>query len=158
VVDAARAHIDGAQGSTGVCRRYCCDNICSGAGAFCDKETTVSGAVAVPVCVTRAWEGADAGVACELLDDTSCGGSGLSCQLVDTATGQVACVTPGTATAGQSCELANCASGFSCVVGYFPARRCAQLCDVENGNCSKGETCTANAALSTVNAHVGVCM
>jgi hypothetical protein len=158
VVDDSRVHADGASDTQGVCRHYCCDNICQGLRAFCDKETTVGGAVAVPVCVTRPAQGSgDGGAACALLDDSTCGGGGLSCQVVNLDTGEVACVTPGTAMAGQSCELTNCAKGLSCIVGYFPDRTCGQLCDVENNDCPSGQSCAPNATLSNASASVGVC-
>jgi hypothetical protein len=133
-------------GGAGVCRHYCCDNLCSGHGSFCDIETAVSGAVAVPVC-------APAQPACELLKDTC--PSGLTCQIVDQTSGLVACVKPGSATAGQSCEITKCAKGFSCI-GEFPSRECAQLCNVELNDCTNG-TCTQNTVLSSNDSVVGIC-
>jgi hypothetical protein len=157
VLDESRLPSDGASVGPGVCRHYCCDNTCSGAHAFCDKETVVGGLAAVPVCVTRSPSPAvDGGVTCQLLEDSTCGGS-FDCQVVNADTGQVACVAAGTATAGQSCELTNCAKGLSCVAGYFPDRSCAQLCDLDNNDCPSGQYCAANAALSSTNARVGVC-
>lgn len=157
VVDASRTHADGAA-TSGVCRRYCCDNICPGERSFCDIETTLGGSIAVPVCVARpATVAPDGGAPCELLNDTSCGAVGLACQVVNPDTGQVACVTPGTATAGQSCEVQKCAKGLSCILGYFPERRCAQLCNDDRDDCPSGQTCAPNAELSSVNAGIGVC-
>ena len=154
VVDGTRTGVDGAA-TGGVCRHYCCDNTCGDHG-FCDIETTL-GAVVVPVCVARAGaEIADAGAMCQLLDDATCGASGLTCQVVNENTGQVACVTPGSATANESCETTHCAQGFSCIVGYFPNRECAQLCNHVD-DCPTGQTCTPNAALANVNTQVGIC-
>jgi hypothetical protein len=151
VIDASRAQADSASNGGGVCRQYCCGNSCEGKQTFCEIETTVGGAVSVPVCVSP-----HSGPACKLLDETSCA-TGLTCQIVNQYTGQVACVTPGTAAAGGSCETSNCAPGLSCILGYFPARECAQLCLLESDNCPSGETCTANAAISSVDSQIGTC-
>jgi hypothetical protein len=148
VVDAAKGEADSAASAGGVCRRYCCDNTCDEKGSFCDIEYTVSSAVAVPVCVN--------GHPCELLNDATCG-SGLTCQVVDAFTGQVACVTPGVATAGESCETSKCAKGLSCILGYFPARECAQLCYIQNDSCPSGEVCVASAAIPGVASQIGTC-
>jgi len=161
VIDDTRAQVDGAA-TQGVCRHYCCSNTCK-SGLFCAPETAVGGAVTVPVCVPAAPAGiaGDAGAACPLLSSTACGGpnGGLSCQVVYTNVGPVAaCVMPGTATAGQSCETTNCAAGFSCILGYFPNRECAQLCNPQDGDCPAGKTCTANAALSDISSQIGICM
>jgi len=157
VINAQNVQADGAAGNllTGVCRHYCCDNVCAGPQSFCDIETTVGGSTAVPVCVDR--PATDGGPACELLDDATCNGSGLVCQVVNAATGDVACVTAGTATVGESCETTKCGKGLSCIAGAFPDRTCAQLCNRENSDCPTGETCMENAALSSVNAQIGVC-
>ena len=156
VIDDARVQTDGAL-TVGVCRRYCCDNTCAEANSYCDIETTVSGSVAVPVCVTRpAASAPDGGSACQLLDDTSCTTSELSCQVVS-AGGEVACVTPGIATAGESCEVTKCANGLSCVLGYFPSRTCAQLCKLESDTCPAGQKCMQNSTVSTANPTIGVC-
>ncbi len=158
VVDPLRAAPDGAA-QDGVCRRYCCDNTCSDSAAFCDIESTFGGSLAVPVCVgADVLLAPDAGPACVLLDDATCG-PGLSCQLVNADTGQVACVTPGPAGAGQSCETAHCAAGLSCVAGYFPNRQCAQLCSPELYECPVGLSCipitaTSNAGAASI---VGLC-
>jgi hypothetical protein len=148
-VDAAKA---------GVCRRYCCDNVCGHAESFCDIETEIGGSVAVPVCVdlasTPSLPGAGGYGSCQLLKD-SCP-TGLACQIVDQRTGLVACVTPGSSTAGQSCEVDKCAAGFSCI-GQFPYRQCAQLCNVDNPNDCMSGTCTQNTALSSNDSIVGVC-
>jgi hypothetical protein len=53
--------------------------------------------------------------------------------------------------------MSNCAEGLSCVLGYFPARECAQLCYLQNDNCPAGETCTASAAISGAAAQIGTC-
>jgi len=153
VLDPTRAGADGAA-SAGVCRSYCCDNVCTAANSYCDIETTVTGSVAVPVCVVRPGY-QDAGAACALLDDSSCEGQ-LTCQVVS-ADGQVACVAPGTASAGDSCETTKCAQGLSCVLGYFPQRTCAQLCELENNNCPSSQECMPDPSVTTVNPTVGVC-
>ena len=149
---------DGAA-SAGVCRQYCCSNVCSEA-FFCSKQTTLGGAVAVPVCIpTQVPDVVDGGSAapCQLLNDATCQ-YGQTCQVVPQATGQVlACVTPGTAMAGQSCESVNCAAGLSCIGGVFPYRTCAELCDIDEDQCPSGQTCTSNAVLSNVAAEVGIC-
>ena len=133
--------------ASGVCRHYCCDNTCAAAGSFCDIETVVGGALAVPVCVAPQ-------APCQLLKD-SCP-AGLTCQIVDQATGLAACDKPGSATAGQSCETQKCAKGFSCI-GEFPNRQCAQLCNVnEPGSCLTG-TCTQNTVLANNDSAVGIC-
>lgn len=154
VVNADRSPSDGST-TGGVCRHYCCDDSCPGARSFCDIETTVGGSVAVPVCVDCA--GADAGAPCQLLDDATCGAGGLTCQVVNRSTGQVACVTPGTATVGASCETTNCAKGLSCISGFFPNRTCAELCNNEEDDCPKGETCMPSTVLSSVSSQIGVC-
>jgi hypothetical protein len=164
VVGATRAEADGSSGTAaGVCRAYCCDNTCEHKDSFCDIETAVGGAVSVPVCVSGHAASAmgDAGAVCELLNDATSGpgscGAGLTCQVVNQFTGQVACVVPGSATAGQSCESAKCAKGLSCILGYFPARECAQLCIIGNDDCPAGAACTASAAISSVDSQVGTC-
>jgi hypothetical protein len=164
VVDAARAQTDGAIGAGGgVCRAYCCDDTCEHKGSFCDIETTVGGAVAVPVCAAghSTPTADDAGAACELLNDATSGagscGMGLTCQVVNQFTGQVACVIPGNATAGESCESSKCAKGLSCILGYFPARECAQLCYIGDDTCPSGEACTASAAIASVDSQIGTC-
>jgi hypothetical protein len=157
VVNAQHLATDGAA-QDGVCRRYCCDNTCADPASYCDIETTVEGSVAVPVCATHdPTASADGGAACELLNDATCGAGGLSCQVVNVDTGAVACITPGTAAAGQSCETTHCAAGLSCIAGYFPDRRCAQLCNHDNDECPAGWVCTPSLSLSTVNALIGVC-
>jgi hypothetical protein len=82
---------------------------------------------------------------------------GLTCQVVNQFTGQVACVIPGSATAGESCESSKCAKGLSCILGYFPARECAQLCLIGDNDCPAGEACTSNAAISSVDSQIGTC-
>jgi hypothetical protein len=153
VVNAINTYADGAS-TTGVCRHYCCDNSCEASNSFCDIESTLGGSASVPVCVPQS--SASVGAACVLLDDMTCG-TGLSCQVVNANTGEVACVTPGSATAGDSCETAKCADGLSCIGGYFPNRQCVQLCNHDNDNCPPGDTCTADPALSGQNAAVGIC-
>ncbi len=142
----------------GVCRRYCCNNVCGGTTAsYCHIQPTIGGAVAVPVCVpTAPHTAADGGAPCTLLDDSTCG-AGLTCQVVNVSSGQLACVTAGTATAGQSCDVMNCAAGLSCLAGTFPYRTCAQLCDQEYDQCPAGQTCMSNPVLSSVDAQIGVC-
>jgi hypothetical protein len=115
----------------------------------------------VPVCVpspvlSSADGGADGGAAaCQLLNDATCT-YGLTCQVVPQSSGQVQCVMPGTATAGQSCETVNCQAGLSCL-GVFPMRTCAQLCDQDEDTCPSGQTCTSNAVLSNIDPQIGVC-
>ena len=148
VVSAAK--VAGTATNGGVCRHYCCNNVCAEAHAFCDIETTVGEDVAVPVCVAH-------GSSCQLLNDATCGLAGLTCQVVNDTTGEVACVTPGVAKAGESCETEKCAAGLSCIAGTFPNRQCAQLCNHSNDDCPAGESCTSNTALSDINTQVGVC-
>ena len=134
-------------GSAGLCRHYCCSNVCADPASYCDIETAVGGAVAVPVCVPQK-------APCTLLKDTC--PTGLACQIVDQSTGLATCDKPGSATAGQSCETEKCAKGFSCI-GQFPSRLCAQLCDVDQPNYCVNGTCTQNSALASNDSGVGVC-
>jgi hypothetical protein len=154
VQDDARAAQGGAV-QAGVCRRYCCGNTCPGTQSFCAIEMTLTGGTEVPVCVVRPTNSAvDSGGQCELLQDSTCG-AGLTCQVA--SDGASACVMAGTATAGQSCETENCAAGLSCVVGYFPSRTCAQLCDLSGDGCPPGQKCADNPTVTATDGSVGVC-
>jgi hypothetical protein len=64
---------------------------------------------------------------CDVLAAADCG-NGKSCQIID-PTGNVACVTSGSAGAGDACSAVNtCQPGFSCVGGT-----CRRLCRAQPG-------------------------
>ncbi len=161
VIDDQRAVADGAP-VQGVCRQYCCKQVCpTDQSYYCHMQATIGGSVAVPVCVpsvtTPASDGgaADGGPACQLLDDSTCA-QGLTCQVV-TQSGQLACVQPGTATAGESCATLTCAAGLSCIAGVAPYQTCAQLCNQTSDDCPGGQMCMSNATLANISQQIGVC-
>jgi hypothetical protein len=130
----------------GVCRAYCCANICAGGASddagtevdsgaapfFCDIEPMAgSPSTAVPVCVQSA--------PCALLQP--CTDPLQTCAPVDPV-GTTACIAPGSQDVGQSCEEAHCKAGLACW-GTFPTRTCEQLCDATH-TCPGATSCQTN--------------
>jgi hypothetical protein len=145
----------------GVCRHYCCDNLCPPGSAtdgggplpFCDIEP-MSGhpGNAVPVCMQEP--------ACTLFQPCPVSPNGANptqtCTIVDDVTGTTACVVPGPQTVGDSCEEAHCKAGLLCF-GLFPSRTCAQLCDASNP-CPSGTTCQTNLQNFPSDPSAGICV
>jgi hypothetical protein len=129
-----------AAGSEGVCRHYCCYATCSGHDSFCDIEPVFGTGTLIPVCAE--------GKPCTLLG-TDCP-DGKSCTVVNASTGQTACVTPGSETAGSDCTRGKCGEDLACIDS-----KCKSICTVDGSySCPTGETCTPLLALGE---NIGVC-
>jgi hypothetical protein len=125
--------------NSGICRRYCCDSICS-KDSFCDIEPVFGSEQLVPVCNEVHH--------CTPLGASSCHG-GQTCTVVEQASEETtACVTPGTALAGDDCTMQKCAADLACISGT-----CKTLC-VMTSSCSYGESCMPLTALGD---GVGIC-
>ena len=125
------------QTASGTCRKLCCggDWSACGAGESCYQQLYLLR----PGGSEPAYANADLCAPvndCDVFEASSCP-SGKACQIVD-PTGNVACLTPGTAGLGDACSPSNpCEPGFSCV-----AEACRRLCRaVEGGepSCPPGE-------------------
>jgi len=118
----------------GVCRHYCCDLSCTAPGAFCDIESVYGAEQLVPVCTT--------GAPCTPLA-SHCPDE-QTCTVVDAATAQTACATPGTAPLGADCTMAKCEKDLACITGT-----CQALCVVGGSSyaCPSGQTCMPLTAL-----------
>lgn len=126
----------------GTCRKLCCggDWSACGSGQSCVQQVyLVRPGGGDPV-----YANADVCVPvndCDVLDTKSCAEKGKSCQIVD-PTGNVACMSAGTGSAGDACGSKKpCQAGFTCV-----ADECRRLCKAVAGggepSCPLGEgTC-----------------
>jgi hypothetical protein len=134
-------------GTSGQCRRYCCDELCPGDGldagtapwTFCDiQPLTEYPGHSVPVCMP--------GQTCTLFQPASAPQCppGESCTVVDSL-GMTSCVASGSEGAGQSCEMEHCMAGFACW-GISGHRTCQQLCvpNDPNHGCPGYQTCSTN--------------
>lgn len=136
-------------GTPGQCRRYCCisDATC-GADRACDKLPITDSQLLVPVCIPVR--------ACKLLAKSGCP-EGETCAIVDQSDGRTSCVATGTAGIGESCELANCAAGLTCL-GAPDERTCFKLCSKSRaGDCPADYKCKGAAPLFQ-DADQGVCL
>jgi len=102
------------EGSTGVCRAYCCEasTLC-GASAFC-AERSLEGAggktaISVPVCVPADDCSLDEPYPCPTNKQCKCK-AGTACAVVKDD-GTTSCVPPGNGRSGDQCP---CAAGFVC--------------------------------------------
>jgi hypothetical protein len=126
--------------ATGICRRYCCDGTCLGTNTFCDIEAVISTGTLIPVC-------ADGGP-CKLLGNNC--PENQYCTVVNSETGQTACVAPGAESAGADCTRGKCGENLACIDD-----KCKALCSLSDPSaCPGGETCMPLVALGN---DVGVC-
>jgi hypothetical protein len=126
--------------NAGTCRHYCCGLSCDAPGAFCDIEPVYGAEQLVPVCAY--------GQTCTPLDQ-SCPDE-ENCTIVNAATGQTACVTPGTAVLGGDCTTAKCGKDLACI-----DKTCKQLCTSSSSySCPSGESCVPLTALAN---GTGIC-
>lgn len=129
----------------GTCKRYCCDGptSCTDSDSYCDIEALFHGINLVPVCTF--------GVACTPFT-TECS-AGETCTLVNEATGQTACVTPGPASVGMACTTEKCQENLACI-----SDTCQQLCKLSvPGQCSApSQTCIASSLFGAYS-DVGLC-
>jgi hypothetical protein len=131
----------------GVCQPYCCADIEScEKGTYCtpmpmNEDLASPNPLKVPVCIPT--------TPCTLLDDTSCGSSGLTCTLVR-ADGSTSCVEPGEGLIGDPCP---CAAGHVC---SKTMQKCLKLCHVGAGDCPDGMLCQGGA--KAIPDGIGVCV
>lgn len=112
----------------GTCRKLCCGHDWSAcpSGESCFQQVYLVQPGGGDPVYAKADLCAPVG-GCDPLDPDACA-SGKACQLVD-PTGNVACVTAGTAGAGEACSAsASCKAGFTCV-----ADECRRLCKAVEG-------------------------
>jgi hypothetical protein len=115
-------------GSPGTCRQLCCGGDWSAcpAGQSCYQELFLL----PPGASDPVYANADLCAPvndCDVFDASSCA-SGKACHIVD-PTGNVACVTAGTAELGEDCSASErCVAGFACVGGA-----CRRLCNASPG-------------------------
>ncbi len=142
------------EGSSGLCRPYCCRGVetsCE-AGFYCAPRRVVGAAsgLEAPVCV-RADQCSlteehpcPEGVACQCTGDSAC--------VIVRADGTTSCVTPGQGKAGEKCEDA-----FSCEWGHVCShtKGCLQLCSTVS---SKQECGDSGYCLARFPGDVGVCI
>jgi hypothetical protein len=135
--------------TSGTCKHYCCDPSACGTGKasagpapFCDIEAVVKTGQLIPVCTTEPSCSPLSGLAgCSSPDET--------CTIVNSETGQTACVTVGPGMAGSECVDQKCAANLACIGGT-----CSQLCGTDD-NCPTGQTCKYPSAFGA--ATVGLC-
>lgn len=128
----------------GTCKPYCCDgpSSCTSSNSFCDIEPVFHGINLVPVCA--------AGEPCTPFG-SGCA-TGEFCTLVNEATGQTACVTPGSALTGKACTTEKCAANLACISDI-----CRELCKLSlPGQCPANQTCIASSLLGAYS-DVGLC-
>jgi len=131
----------------GVCQPYCCADIeaCE-KGTYCapmpmNEDLASPNPLKVPVCIPT--------TPCTLLDDTSCGSSGLTCTLVR-ADGSTSCVEPGDGSIGDPCP---CAAGHVC---SKTLQKCLMLCHVGSSDCPVNMICQGGA--KSFPDGIGVCV
>jgi hypothetical protein len=139
----------GMGGSAGVCKHYCCNaSTCTGSydgnTEFCDIEPALGGEL-VPVCTS--------GPSCIPLADTNKCAEGMTCTIVNSETGQTACVTTGKSEAGEDCTTSKCDANLACIGGT-----CLELCNSDD-QCPMGQTCTPPSAFykSKIDVGLGLC-
>lgn len=133
-------------GNNGVCRHYCCDDVCK-ADSFCDiQPATGASGLKVPVCVPVH--------ACSLLSGAGCGPD-ETCTIVNDNDGTTSCVATGPAKVGESCDTVHCGENLVCL-GELNARKCFALCSKSASTCTAPETCQGSAPLFH-DMDIGVC-
>lgn len=131
------------EGSSGVCRAYCCDGRCSG-DSYCEVREQVGPELEVPVCVPYSNCSLDDPYPCPPGSLCSCGGQ-RACLLVGPR-GRTACLVPGEKKQGEACTGAvagECAAGYVCA----KTLGCVAICrrsDTQNP-CEPGFTCQVPA-------------
>ncbi len=135
-------------GDPGQCRRYCClgSSSCA-ADRVCDKQMVTGEQLWVPVCIPIH--------ACKLLDEKGCPAK-ETCGIVDQVDGKTSCVAVGTAGAGESCELTNCAANHTCL-GSPNERTCFKLCTKSGNDCPANHECKGQTPLFQNPDH-GICL
>lgn len=133
-----------------VCRHYCCSSGCksvlsqNGGPTFCDVQRLADVAHNAPVCMPLKR--------CKLLAANECAAS-ETCAVV-TDVGDTGCVTVGNQQVGQSCDEDHCAAGLTCL-GQPGARKCWQLCKVDQPSCTSTQVCTTSTIFK--DSKIGIC-